>query len=165
MDATSKPPSMPPSAARAKPRPGSEYSDNVILDALSAQVAILDETGTIIWVNRAWRDFAESKGPAATNVFEGANYLQVCDAADGPFAQDAAAIAAGIRAVMREQQPSFVLEHSCRSSQEKRWFIARVTRFHSEGSVRIVVTHDDVSDRKNAEIACKGRRVKIPLNL
>ena len=47
-----------------------------------------------------------------------------------PVAEEAAAIAAGIRAVMRDQQPSFALEYPCHSPQEKRWFIARVTRFH-----------------------------------
>ena len=79
---------------------------NSILDSLSAHVAVLDETGTIIAVNRAWSEFAEANAPVTNNAFkfEGANYLRVCDTADGPRAEEAAALAAGIRAVMRNQQ-------------------------------------------------------------
>ena len=123
--------------------------------ALSAHIAILDETGTIIAVNRAWREFAESNPPVATNVFEGANYLQVCDTADGPGAEEAAALAAGIRAVMRDQQQGFCSSIPCHSPQEQRWFIARVTRFPGDGPIRIVVAHENVTDRKRAEEALK----------
>ena len=43
-----------------------------IVDALSPHVAILDETGTIMAVNRASHEFAEANLPMATNAFEGA---------------------------------------------------------------------------------------------
>ena len=132
----------------------SEHFESLIVDAISAQIAILDETGKIIAVNRAWREFAESNGPIATNVFEGANYLQVCDSSEGAHADEAVAIAAGIRAVIREQQPSFAVEYPCHSPNEKRWFVVHVTRFRGDGPVRIVVTHENVTDRKEAEIAC-----------
>jgi len=133
----------------------SERFASSIEDALSAHVAILDETGTIIAVNRAWREFAAANPPVETNVFEGANYLQVCDTADGSGAEEAVALAAGIRAVMRDQQPSFALEYPCHSPQEKRWFVARVTRFAGDGPIRIVVAHENVTDRKQAEDALR----------
>ena len=57
------------------------------LDSLSAHIAIIDETGTIVAVNKAWRDFARANGAAAQSYAEGANYLRACllytsDAAD-----------------------------------------------------------------------------------
>src|SRR5271157_5126889 len=140
-------------ASRAPLTDTAERFASSIVDALSAHVAILDETGTIIAVNRGWREFAEANPPMATNVFEGANYLRVCDTADGPCSEEAALLAAGIRAVMRGQQPSFSLEYPCHSPQEKRWFIARVTRFPGDDSIRIVVAHEDVTHRKLAEEA------------
>ncbi len=36
------------------------------LDGLSAHLAIVDERGTILAVNRAWREFAEANSPIAT---------------------------------------------------------------------------------------------------
>ncbi len=122
-----------------------------IVDALSAHVAILDETGTIIAVNRASRAFAEANPPIASNVFEGANYLRVCETADGPNADQAAAIAGGIRDVMSGREQDFALEYPCHSAEEERWFIARVTRFRGEGPMRVVVAHENITARRRAE--------------
>ena len=44
------------------------------LDSLSAHIAIIDETGAIVSVNKAWRDFARANGLAAQTYAEGANY-------------------------------------------------------------------------------------------
>jgi len=133
---------------------------SAIVDALSSHIAILDETGTIIAVNRAWREFALANPPITTNVCEGANYLQVCDTADGPGAEEAAALAEGIRAVMRNQQPSFALEYPCHSPRENRWFLARVTRFAGNGPIRIVVGHVNVTERKLAEEALSAAELR-----
>ena len=64
----------------------SERFARATVDALSAHLAILDERGTILAVNRAWRDFAEANSApgSAPLVHEGVNYLDVCDAAQGP---------------------------------------------------------------------------------
>ncbi len=124
-----------------------------IVDALSAHIAVLDETGAIIAVNRAWREFAEANPPLKTNVFEGANYLRVCDTADGPGAEAAAALAAGIRAIMQDQEHGFTLEYPCHAPHEKRWFVARVSRFPGDGPTRVVVAHENVTARKQAEEA------------
>ena len=129
----------------------SERFARSIIDALSAHIAILDETGTIIAVNRPWREFAKANPPVLANVCEGANYLEVCETADGLGAEGSAAMAAGIRAVMRDEQQEFVLEYPCHSPQEKRWFIASVTRFPDGGAVRIVVAHENITKRKQAE--------------
>ena len=99
-------------------------------------------------VNRAWRQLAEANPSMATNALEGANYLRVCDTADGPCSEEAALLADGIRTVMRGQQPSFSLEDPCHSPQEKRWFIARVTCFPGDGCRSIVVANENVNARK-----------------
>ena len=132
-------------------RRDSERFANSIVDALSSHVAILDETGTIIAVNRAWREFAKANPTVATNVLEGANYLQVCDTAVGPHAEEAAVIAAGIRSVMGDPQQCFALEYPCHSPDEKRWFNVRITRFLGDGPIRIVVAHENITARKLAQ--------------
>ena len=135
----------------------SERFARSIIDVLSAHIAILDQAGTIIAVNRAWREFAEANPPVHANVCEGANYLEVCETADGPGAEESGAMAAGIRAVMRDEQQEFVLEYPCHCAQEKRWFIARVTRFPGDGAIRIVVAHENITERKRAEEALRER--------
>ncbi len=121
------------------------------LDALSAHIAILDDAGTIIAVNQAWRTFAENNDLRGAAHGLGSNYLQVCEAAAGDCAAEAPAVARGIRDVMAGGCDSFQLEYPCHSSDEQRWFIARVTRFEGPGPVRVVVAHEDISDRKRGE--------------
>ena len=130
---------------------GSERFAHSTLNALSSHLAILDEKGIIVAVNRAWREFAQANPPVRGNVCEGANYLAVCDAATGPDAAEAKAVAVHLRAIMSGDEKEFSLEYPCHSPQEHRWFIVRITRFPGEGDVRLVVEHQNITERKRAE--------------
>ena len=121
------------------------------LDSLSAHIAILDQSGRIVAVNKAWREFALANA-AKSNVGVGANYLSVCNSASGACGAEAAAIAFGIRAVFRGDQEDFALEYSCHSPTEKRWFLVRVIRFAGDGPARVVVSHENVTAAKLADI-------------
>ncbi len=57
----------------------------------------------------------------------------------------------GIRAVLRGERDSFQLEYAAHSPTRQRWFVAHVSRFSGEGPTRIVVAHEDVTDRRVAE--------------
>src|SRR5918997_1067213 len=118
------------------------------LDSLSAHIAIIDETGTIVTVNKAWRDFAWANGAAAQNYAEGANYLRACDSAAGAHSEEAAPFAEGIRSVLSGQREEFELEYPCHSPSERRWYIGRVTQFAGGGSPRAVVAHENTTERK-----------------
>jgi PAS domain S-box-containing protein len=120
------------------------------LDALSSHIAILDEHGTIVEVNAAWDRFArENRFVGSHGV--GDNYLQVCHSATGHFAEEATAVASGIQAVMAGRENEFHLEYPCHSPLEKRWFMVRATRFAGDGPVRIVVAHENITERKLSE--------------
>ncbi|MBI3802137.1 MAG: PAS domain S-box protein [Nitrospirae bacterium] len=121
-------------------------------DALSAQIAILDDRGAVIAVNAAWRHFSEEntvRGPIGV----GANYLALCEAAAGAGSEEAQALAAGIRRVMTGADPEFTLEYSCPRPERLSWFLARVTRFPGGAPVRVVVAHEEITDRRVAEEA------------
>ncbi|HSG71876.1 MAG TPA: PAS domain S-box protein, partial [Planctomycetaceae bacterium] len=128
----------------------SERFASATLDALSAHLAILDEDGVILATNRAWREFAEANhSHTAGDV--GANYLEVCDRSTGPYAEEAPAVAAGIRAVLRGENEEFWLEYPCHAPQEQRWFLIRVTKFGGAGPVRVVVSHENITETKLAD--------------
>ena len=48
----------------------------VIIDSMSAHVAILDEYGVIVETNRSWQDFARHNGMAEPYDSIGINYLE-----------------------------------------------------------------------------------------
>jgi signal transduction histidine kinase len=131
------------------------------LDSLSAHIAIVDESGEIIAVNEVWRAFAKANGGDPGKVSEGANYLQVCDSAQGRYADVAAAFAEGIRAVLSGRRESFELEYPCHSPTERRWFMGRVTRFSGAGTRRAVVAHENITVRKLAEEALQDQKVQL----
>lgn len=121
------------------------------LDALSAHVAILDETGEIVRVNEAWRAFARENATSINSLCEGANYLTACENAVRINGNDGQRFAAAIRSVMAGTEPSFSLDYPCHSLRERRWFTACVTRFGSAGLKRAVVSHHDITKLRGAQ--------------
>ena len=120
------------------------------LDGLSAQIALLDEQGNILLVNKAWRQFAEQNGADPKKVSEGANYLKVFTPTPGILTDEAGLFAQGIRKVLGGQD-EFTLEYTCHAPHEKRWFLGRVTPISGEGLGGAVVMHFNITERKLAE--------------
>jgi two-component system NarL family sensor kinase len=120
------------------------------LDALSAHVAVLDETGTIIAVNHAWRSFADAAGYAGNDHGLGTNYLAVCEAGAAESA-DAARTARALRDIIAGSRDSFRMEYPCMGPDGPRWFQLRVTRPSTANVRRIVIAHEDITDVKQAE--------------
>lgn len=131
------------------------------VDALSTHIAVLDETGTIIAVNVAWCKFAEDNSALYSKIGLGVNYLEICDTAAGPHGTEALRAATGIRAVMEGECAQFALEYPCHSSEEQRWFLLRATRFPGQGARRIVIAHENITDRKLAEIALRDGEERL----
>ncbi len=73
-----------------------------LIDCVPSQVAVLDEQGRILAVNRAWRAVRAQGADAAV----GADYLAVCDEAAGED-ESAARFAAGLRRVVRGELVCF----------------------------------------------------------
>ncbi|MFO0660229.1 MAG: PAS domain S-box protein [Polyangiaceae bacterium] len=136
----------------------SEYFARESLDALSAHIAIIDGSGKIIAVNRAWRQFAQNNEGSLANVCEGVNYLNVCAQATDTAQADAQKIADGIREIVMGSRNELVMEYPCHSPTEQRWYMARITKFSTpthDTEPRIAIVHDDISSRYRAEEALR----------
>ncbi|MCA9972643.1 MAG: PAS domain S-box protein, partial [Anaerolineales bacterium] len=127
------------------------------IDALTAHIAVLDETGAIIGVNQSWQNFARANGGDPRRVGVGANYLAVCDAAVGKEAAQARQMAAAIRAVMTGAQDEVTLEYPCHAAREQRWFVARIMPMAGTDPAqrRVVVAHENITSRRQAEAALR----------
>ncbi|MCS6828908.1 MAG: response regulator [Caldilinea sp.] len=138
---------------------------NSILDGLSTQIAIVDQDGVILTVNKAWRDFATSNRASFNCVCEGTNYLAACDAAAGAGDQDAATFAASLRAVLAGEMESAEHMYACHSPEERRWFLGRITRFPGEGPLRAIVAHENITQRVLAEQALQESERRLQKSL
>lgn len=125
-----------------------EAFSSAILDAVSAEVAVLDAAGTIIAVNRPWRQFALENsghpGEPAPRTDVDTNYLEICRAARGPGAEGARAVHDGVLAVLERRTESFSYEYPCHAPDRKRWFLLTVTALGGphDGAV---VSHTNIS--------------------
>ncbi|WP_217914851.1 PP2C family protein-serine/threonine phosphatase [Miltoncostaea marina] len=122
------------------------------IDALASELAILDDAGRIIMVNRAWRRFG-ARNDAAGRDFLGQSYLSACAAAD-PASEggvEARGFAVALREMLEGRRERYVIEYPCHSPDAERWFIARAARFTGAGGVRVVVTHEDITARHRSE--------------
>lgn len=117
------------------------------IDALSQQIAVLDADGRILAVNKAWRDFAQENGASPDTIWEGCNYLGICECADGPDRSDAAEVARLIRDVAQGKRKYGSWQYPCHSPTKERWFMVKVTRIDELESRLVVVWHDDITDR------------------
>gem|GEM_PF-245656 len=131
------------------------------LDALTAQIAILDEKGVILEVNEAWRTFARANGYASDTFGVGENYFQVCSLAAHMCGTPTESIAAGVRAVIDGTIPLWQTEYPCHSPTEDRWFLMRATKFKIDGPTRAVVAHENITSRVRFEQATLRQTVQL----
>jgi C4-dicarboxylate-specific signal transduction histidine kinase len=122
------------------------------LDALTSPVVVLDEKGTIVKVNQAWKQFGE-KNIASSELIAGVgwNYLDVCSRAAAEGSAVALRVLEGLRAVLTGRAQIFDLEYDCHSSFENRWFLLRAVPMSGPAS-GLVISHIDISQLRSAEL-------------
>lgn len=85
-----------------------------LLDAMPDATAVLDPFGTIVAVNQAWRMFSVDNGGTPQRTGVGTNYLDVCARSAAAGGGDAAAVRAGLHAVLAGETVECDLEYPCR---------------------------------------------------
>lgn len=123
-----------------------------VLDAITEHIVVIDQQGTILFVNRSWTLFGRQNNCLIVDSnWHNVNYLDVCDTASA-MGDDFGALAAdGLRAVINGTKPLFYLEYPCHSPREKRWFMMRVSSFSMGQARYFVVSHQNITERKLAE--------------
>ena len=114
----------------------SERFARATVDALPAQIAIVDHAGTIVAANRTW--------PATAPV--GQNFIEICASAAWLYGPNALAVAAGFTELLNGKRSEFSLEFRDLTAPN-RWSTVRGTRFPGEGPTRLVVSHEDVTEQ------------------
>jgi len=129
----------------------SERFARATIDALALNIAVLDGSGNIIAINKAWRLFSADNGGDDSATGVGANYIDATRQAAAEGDEDAATLLAGLEAVINGVEDNVRFEYPCHSHTRERWFLAHITRFPDDGELRIVVAHEDITTRKVAD--------------
>jgi len=135
-----------PTHDRAARRTRAEGSGRALIDstlnAMPTQVAILDDAGRILLVNKAWRYFAAALDRPPPNDLGGVGYLK--SGILGALGRhDALMLRLTLKAILRGD-----LEHAqrvIRMAGADRWYQVTIARFQNRGVTRVMVTHEDIS--------------------
>ena len=134
-----------------------EFLNNAI-NSLTAHIVILDENGVIIHANEAWKKFERRKAEKRRSWL-GVNFIDFYRNAAGRGIKTAGDIAAGIVKMIAGELSEYSVEYQSDFFGKTTWFLVNITRFISSGMVRVVVSHENITERKIAEE--DSRRAKI----
>ncbi|MFP4063412.1 MAG: ATP-binding protein [Halochromatium sp.] len=148
-----------------------EHRAHAILDALPAEVIVLDAKGRIVLANAVWKRFADcpERSPPGTSARQadvGCDFLAACrnqasrsEAERPAFGAETAAIADGVAGVLARRRQRFVAEYACERRDGEHWLALTAAPLDAEGAEAggeetgqgAVIVQIDVTDRKRAE--------------
>ncbi len=117
----------------------------IIVDSLSAHVAVLDDKGVIVKTNRAWQEYAEKNGLVGHADTLGVNYLDICEAATDSGDPEGELVTMGIQKVLAGELLEFVIQYPCHSPSRRQWFNLRVLPYLSQTENWVMMVHEDVT--------------------
>ncbi|MCX6199436.1 MAG: PAS domain S-box protein [Bacteroidetes bacterium] len=136
-----------------------------ILNALPANITLLDRAGTIIAVNESWKKFGDENNLQGSQYCVGDNYIAVCQKATGAEKYEADLMAAGTQQVLNGTLPEFAMEYPCHSPTTKRWFRVEVRPLLEKKQSGVVIMHINITERKMAEIAIQELNENLELRV
>ncbi len=123
----------------------SERFSRSTLDSVRNQLGVIEESGKILFTNKMWKENFNKLSPIPQGLFEGENYLYKCNET-----KEGKKFAAGIMSVINGLKKEYAQEYSYSLHGRIIWFVSFASKFEDEGPVRLIITHVDITDRKNA---------------
>lgn len=122
----------------------------LILDALPANIVLIDQQGMIQTSNSRWDNFAGKDHQSTENTGIGCNYLEICDGVVGEDGEAAQCVANGIRQILNGDLTQFVHEYICRFPNGELWFRVIAVPLINKDSVGAVIMHMDITESRLA---------------
>jgi diguanylate cyclase (GGDEF)-like protein len=112
-------------------------------DSIAAEIAVVDAAGAIVHSNRKWQETAKIGGLSVSQ--SGWNYIVECEAAAARGSPEAAAILAGLRAVLSREQSYFVHAYGCPFDGVYHFYQVQISQLDLGGRLYAILMHIDVS--------------------
>lgn len=128
-----------------------------VLNALPAQIAVLDANGTIIAMNEAWQLAVNKEdAPPAVRCDIGMNYLRSYRDVSEDVFREAPQLIEGIQSVIDGTQAESKLQYASHTPEAKRWFLVWTTPMAGEAG-GAVVAHVNITARMLAQEDARKR--------
>lgn len=128
----------------------SERIARSVLESIPGPSAVLDAAGVISIVNAAWGEYMAASGADPDRYTVGTDYVAACDEAVSFGVDGAAAVAAGVRAVLAGAQKSFQIAYPAAGKDDHRWFSMDISPMPTAPGGAVVL-HSDITERKRHE--------------
>lgn len=122
-----------------------------ILNTLPANIALLDENGTVVDVNQSWMEFAATNHWYGSNYGIGENYITLTENSFRYDNTDRQKVAEGINAVLHKKSEKFVYEYLCHTLNKQQWFRKIISPLPGDGYTGAVVMHIDITEIRRLE--------------
>jgi signal transduction histidine kinase len=123
-----------------------------MVDACASSLAVLDESGKILYASRAWRLSGEQNASEKRdgNVL---NNLGTFKEAPPTLFPQTDALAEDIQRILENRQIEFHRECSSTGSHGTRWFLVHAARLDlpESGGFRVLLTREEITRRRQAE--------------
>lgn len=130
--------------------PGDRVSDDplrAIVDACISNVAVLDESGTILYASKAWRPFQQANAPEAERFAVAPGYFETCKrVTESVFENDVdVTLEDDLRQILRGDEREFHRKYYCPLLNDGRPFLMHAARLNLPGrTFRVLMTHEDI---------------------
>jgi PAS domain S-box-containing protein len=135
------------------------------IEAIDANVAVIDRDWNIVLTNGRWKTFGDDNGyiPVQIECSTGGryeNYLEVLKNAIRDGEDTALKAFLGINAVMNEERDSFELEYPCHAPDgRKRWFKMQTEKVDEFDLV--LLRHENITRLQSAELELKSTEARL----
>lgn len=136
----------------------SSHLHRSVLDALPAQIAVLDQEARLIAVNRAWRAFSAEQG-RDDHAWKDLDPKTLAACRWSGERPDATVLTAahGIEDVIQRRRLCVSVEYPCHTAQRQYWLLMRAFPLQGEQE-GAVVTYLDITERHRAEEEARRAR-------
>jgi diguanylate cyclase (GGDEF)-like protein len=135
----------------------------LIINSLDDNLAVIDYTGKIVYVNHAWNEFGRCNDSTVNNWI-GTNYfdINIDESKTEEGWSSPTELNQNFIDLMNHVVDDVQIEYPCHSPTEQRWFIMKAKRVINTDNY-IVVTHINITQRKLAELKVQELTVIDPL--
>jgi PAS domain S-box-containing protein len=119
-----------------------------IVDVCISNVAVLDESGAILYASRAWRLFRQRGLNEAERFNLSPYYFESCKRlTDSEFEEDSdVTLGDDLRQILLGEEREFHRKYYCHLLNDGRPFLMHAARLNLPGSTfRVLITHDDIA--------------------
>lgn len=120
------------------------------LESLSARIAILDATGAVVEANEPWLQFTRARPPTIETAEPTSGKLQLPDGTT-----EGREMLAAFRGLVNGTRDRCKFVYQARDGENERIYEFSATRIEAHGSVHVLVSHEDITDLREASVAAQ----------